>query len=167
MSPEAALALEMTSWANTELLVPADGEISAEHAAESVQETPITEQPEEAQQTESAPAKVSDGVTEEDAAEDGADEDITYDDPYENFVRHLNDLYYTALKHIICREEDEFRTLCQTAMLLPDAMIDAINELAVTYTDDTVIDPDGSFWILSDFYANDVMNAVVAREEDL
>jgi hypothetical protein len=37
----------------------------------------------------------------------------------------------------------------------------------VTYTDDTVIDPDGSFWILSDFYANDVMNAVVAREEDL
>ena len=70
-------------------------------------------------------------------------------------------------KHIICREEDEFRTLCQTSMLLPDAMIDAINELAVTYTDDTIIDPDGNFWILSDFYANDVMNAVVAREEDL
>ena len=167
LSPEAALALEVTSWANTDLLVPADGEIPAEHAAESVQETPITEQPAEAQQTAHAPAEVSDGVTEEDAAEDGADEDITYDDPYENFVRHLNDLYYTALKHIICREEDEFRTLCQTAMLLPDAMIDAINELAVTYTDDTVIDPDGNFWILSDFYANDVMNAVVAREEDL
>ena len=79
----------------------------------------------------------------------------------------MNDVYYTALKHIICREQAEFTALCQASMLLPDAMIDAINELAVTYTDDTVIDPDGSFWILSDFYANDVMNAVVAREEDL
>lgn len=155
LSPETALALEKNSWVNTELLVPADEEPSVPEAP--IDEAPITEQPAELPQTESVPEKTS----------DGADEDITYDDPYENFVRHLNDCYYTALKHIICREEDEFRTLCQTSMLLPDAMIDAINELAVTYTDDTVIDPDGSFWILSDFYANDVMNAVVAREEDL
>ena len=152
LSPEAALALEQNSWANTELLVPADEDTAA------------------AQVPESAPS-VAEPMTAEPSAvaepEDAADEDITYDDPYENFVRHLNDLYYTALKHIICREQSEFVTLCQTSMLLPDAMIDAINELAVTYTDDTVIDPDGDFWILSDFYANDVMNAVVAREEDL
>ena len=157
LSPEAALELEKNSWANTELLVPADGDMSAAAPITEEKEAPINASAEDAAQTEVVSAVES----------DDAEEDITYDDPYENFVRHLNDLYYTALKHIICREEDEFRTLCQTSMLLPDAMIDAINELAVTYTDDTIIDPDGNFWILSDFYANDVMNAVVAREEDL
>ena len=75
-------------------------------------------------------------------------------------------MYYTALKHIICCEEREFRALCASAAMLPDAVADAINELAVVYTEDTVLDADGSFWVLSDFYANDVMNAVVAREED-
>ncbi|MBQ7298387.1 MAG: TerB N-terminal domain-containing protein [Clostridia bacterium] len=155
LSPEAALALEVTSWANTELLVPEEVSAADTHpqAEVSVPDTPSP--------TEDVPPSAPPAA----AAEE--QEDITCDDPYENFVRHLNDLYYTALKHIICREQAEFQTLCQTAMLLPDAMIDAINELAVTYTDDTVIDPDGSFWILSDFYANDVMNAVIAREEDL
>jgi len=157
LSPEAALELEKNSWANTELLVPADEDMPAAAPIAESAEASIAASTENTVQTEAVSAEEP----------DGAAEDITYDDPYENFVRHLNDLYYTALKHIICREEDEFRTLCQTSMLLPDAMIDAINELAVTYTDDTIIDPDGNFWILSDFYANDVMNAVVAREEDL
>lgn len=159
LSPEAALALEKNSWANTELLVPTDEDmpVAAPITASDEVPTDASASMDETVQIDAACAVES----------DSAEEDITYDDPYENFVRHLNDLYYTALKHIICREEDEFRTLCQTSMLLPDAMIDAINELAVTYTDDTIIDPDGSFWILSDFYANDVMNAVVAREEDL
>lgn len=161
LSPEAALALEKNSWANTELLVvPEDAETPA--VSESLTDTAASVIPAPAKET--APETVDEPDDTVDADEV---EEITYDDPYENFVRHLNDLYYTALKHIICREQAEFTTLCQTAMLLPDAMIDAINELAVTYTDDTVIDPDGSFWILSDFYANDVMNAVVAREEDL
>ncbi len=158
LSPEAALALEKDSWANTELLVVPEDASAAEPEPSTNADASVAA----AQVGESVKAACD---TPEDIED--ADEDITYDDPYENFVRHLNDLYYTALKHIICREQAEFMTLCQTAMLLPDAMIDAINELAVTYTDDTVIDPDGSFWILSDFYANDVMNAVVAREEDL
>lgn len=152
LSTEAALALEANSWANTDLLVVTEGDMPEETAPA---EAP-TPQPDPIVPVNDVPAE-----------SDAEAEDITYDDPFENFVRHLNDLYYTALKHIICREQDEFNALCQTSMLLPDAMIDAINELAVTYTDDTVIDPDGSFWILSDFYANDVMNAVVAREEDL
>ena len=164
LSPEAALALEMTSWANTELLVVAE-EAFAEPAAPVVGDAAaeVTDTPTSVPTAEF----VSLSADEPEDCEDADEEDITYDDPYENFVRHLNELYYTALKHIICREQAEFHTLCQTAMLLPDAMVDAINELAVTYTDDTVIDPDGSFWILSDFYANDVMNAVVSREEDL
>ena len=164
LSPEAALALEMTSWANTELLVVPEETASAAEESDSVTAEPLASTASADDTTASAPVQEPADAVEDDG---DADEDITYDDPFENFVRHLNDLYYTALKHIICREQAEFMTLCQTAMLLPDAMIDAINELAVTYTDDTVIDPDGSFWILSDFYANDVMNAVVAREEDL
>ena len=159
LSTEAALALEETSWANTEMLVVQEDSGDA---------APMTECPAD-RDAENADISVTTASESVDVAsgeaEDG--EDITYDDPYENFVRHLNELYYTALKHIICREQTEFLALCQSAMMLPDAMIDAINELAVTYTDDTVIDADGSFWILSDFYANDVMNAVVAREEDL
>ena len=159
LSTEAALALEATSWANTEMLVV------QEEGGDTV---PMTESPDNITDTKNAEnsvAAVDETAAEHETVED--DGDITYDDPFENFVRHLNELYYTALKHIICREQAEFTALCQSAMLLPDAMVDAINELAVTYTDDTVIDADGSFWILSDFYANDVMNAVVAREEDL
>ena len=162
LSPEAALALEQHSWANTELLVTEVEEIPA---------VPLSEQTTDSVSPVDA-APVQDAPVYAPSADDGDDntddaEDISYDDPYENFVRHLNDLYYTALKHIICREQPEFGALCQSAMMMPDAMIDAINELAVSYTDDTVLDADGSFWKLSDFYANDVMNAVVAREEDL
>ena len=147
LSTEAALALEKTSWANTELLVAeADTEMDA------------------AAVPQSAPPDGVAAAAEDDGA--GASE-IVWDDPYENFVRHLNELYYTALKHIICREQEAFSALCRGAMMLEEAVADAINELAVTYTEDTVLDPDGTFWILSDYYANDVMNAVVAREEDL
>lgn len=156
LSTEAALALEAASWTNTEMLVteeePADAVPTPEASEENADLAVLTG---------------SEPLEDADDADTEASEDITYDDPYENFVRHLNTLYYTALKHIICREQTEFQALCRSAMLLPDAMVDAINELAVTYTDDTVIDADGDFWILSDFYANDVMNAVVAREEDL
>lgn len=179
LSPEAALALEMDSWVNTEMLVAEETD-GADHSADSAAEA--VGAPDERVDTESE-SRVSadsddrrtgnfddavnaDARLSEDSTDADADEDITYDDPYENFVRHLNDLYYTALKHIICCEEREFRALCASAALLPDAVADAINELAVVYTEDTVLDADGTFWVLSDFYANDVMNAVVAREED-
>ncbi len=148
LSPDAAMALEARSWKNTELLTADEGEFD-------LSAIPYAD---------GHPAETA-ACTEPDDC--GDSNDTVYDDPYENFVRHLNDAYYTALKHIICREESEFSALCASLAMLPDAVADAINELAVTYTEDTVLDPDGSFWILSDFYANDVMNAVVAREEDL
>lgn len=152
LSPDAALALEQTSWSNTELLV-------TEESADPVlpdappAPTPLTPQPPE-------PAPTAAVQT------DSADTDMPdSDDPFENFVNHLNDLYYQALKHIICREDAEFAALCNASALLTDAVADAINELAVEYTEDTVLDPDGSFWTLSPYYANEVMNAVVAKEE--
>ncbi len=149
LSPDAALALEMTSWSNTDLLVseaetavsPEEPETAAIEQASAVPPPPTDTQPAE-------------------------EEDIPdTDDPFENFVNHLNPLYYDALKHIICREDAEFVSLCQSSALLPDAVADAINELAVEYTEDTVLEPDGSFWTLSPYYANEVMQAVVAKEE--
>ena len=178
LSPTAALALEQDSWANTELLVP----IEEDHAQNipsgldaplSPTEPSLSAAPDPDDNPAAAVGSAAAGaaaagcaVSDTAEAEDDSEEDILYDDPYENFVRHLNTFYYTALKHIICREEAEFSALCASAAMLGDAVADAINELAVTYTDDTVLDADGSFWSLSDFYANDVMNAVCAREDD-
>ncbi len=147
LSPDAALQLEKNSWANTEMLVPEDA----------FQDTaPIPPHP-------SDTAYLSAASHDE---TDGADTQET-DDPYVNFIHHLAPIYYQALKHIICMETAEYHALCQQAMLLPDAMADAINEVAVTYTDDTILDADGTFWKLSDYYANDVMHAVIAKEDDL
>ncbi|MBQ8578480.1 MAG: TerB N-terminal domain-containing protein [Clostridia bacterium] len=169
LSTENALALEMDSWANTGLLVPEDDGGTEETVTSGdvvvSEDTGVSEDTSAAPKTPDIPEALSVAPTlDTDTVPDT--DDITYDDPYENFVRHLSDAYYTALKHIICREEAEFSALCASLTMLPDAVADAINELAVTYTDDTVLDADGNFWILSDFYANDVMNAVVAREED-
>jgi len=91
---------------------------------------------------------------------------LSDDDPYLNFVHHLRPEQFTALKHIICMEWEEYDALCKRLMLLGETMADAINECAVTYTDDTVLDADGAHWKLSDFYANDVTNAVCAREDE-
>ncbi len=151
LSPDAALALEMTSWSNTELLV-------TEEASEAAQPVLAAEDIDAAV----LPSPEDDGTGAEDAVlcEES-------DNPFLNFVNHLNDIYYRALKHIICREDDEFAALCASAALFPDAVADAINELAVEYTEDTVLEPDGSFWTLSPYYANDVMDAVVEKEEQL
>ncbi len=149
LSPAAALALEQTSWSNTELLVPEESENTANRTEIPAAPAQAPELPEFPQQEDTA-----------------AEEDIPdTDDPFENFVNHLNPLYYNALKHIICREDTEFAALCRDSTLLPDAVADAINELAVEYTEDTVLEPDGGFWTLSPYYANEVMQAVVAKEE--
>lgn len=153
LSPEDALKLEKTSWANTEMLVTeedAEEPASVVSASSAPAEKPAAAEPSVSESKEEPPAEA---------------EIPDSDDPYENFVNHLNPIYYQALKHIICLEQAEYSALCQSAMMLPDAMADAINELAVTYTDDTALEPDGTFFKLSDFYANEIMNAVVARED--
>ncbi|MBQ4289908.1 MAG: TerB N-terminal domain-containing protein [Clostridia bacterium] len=135
LSPSEAVQLEESSWINAQLLVP------EEPKADSV---PLS--------------KEDDTVSESQAVPDG-------DDPYRNFVSHLPDSCYQALKLIICGERDSYLDLCKTSLLLPDAMAEKINDIAVTYTDDTAIVPDGDFWHLSDYYANDIMNAVIERED--
>lgn len=168
LSPEAALRLERQSWENTQLLVPeqdAPDGVYQYGTAEGEQDTDVRERiPGEISTDDAVSAGKEEQMPEKTAEADEA-EIPESDDPYVNFIFHLNDIYYEALKHIICGEEQEYRALCASAMMLPDAMADAVNEIAVTYTDDTALDADGSFWKLSDYYANDIMQAVILRED--
>lgn len=178
LSPDAALALERQSWENTQLLVP---EEDAPNASALSEEDGAAEQIPGALSTDdvssdetaagTAPSAEAVPSAEASPAEPAPDDTLTGleipegDDPYVNFVFHLNQIYYDALKHIICGEEKEYAALCSSVMMLPDAMADAINEAAVTYTDDTALEPDGSFWKLSDYYANEITAAVILRED--
>lgn len=134
LSTEDALRLEETSWVNTALLVPNEEEESA----------PIAEAPTCAEPSEDIPP--------------------LSDDPYENLIAHLNPVYYTALKHLLCLEYDEFTLLCKTEGLLCDAVCASINDIAVTYTDDTVLEEANGAWRVSSYYANELMAAIIARE---
>ncbi len=158
LSTDAAIALEAASWSNTELLVTEEGPQSTEERESSPSpKAPPLSEPAEA---------VADAIRATEEAPDDMDELPDSDDPYVNFIRHLNPTYYQALKHIIAGEIGEYKALCASVMLLPEAMADAINEIAVTYTDDTALDADGEgFWHLSDYYANEIMEAVIERED--
>ncbi len=145
LSTEDAMKLEESSWVNTVLLVPIEEE-----------QKPLSKAPPTSQTTVMAEDQTTASQT--------ADPPMG-DDPFENFVAHLNPIYYAALKHLICMENDEFLTLCQTNGLLPDAVCDAINDIAVTYTDDTVLEGSATGWQVSSYYANEVMAAIVAKEE--
>jgi len=158
LSTDAAYRLETESWENTAMLVPQDEQMQDTPAPASAP-TPTAENEHRTDSgVQQSPAPASPAVTAEDPLSD--------DDPYLNFVHHLRPEQFTALKHIICMEWEEYDALCKRLMLLGETMADAINECAVTYTDDTVLDADGAHWKLSDFYANDVTNAVCAREDE-
>ena len=89
------------------------------------------------------------------------------DDPYENFVNGLSPLEYEALKSIINGEKAVYTEHCARLLLLPDAMAELLNDRAVALTGDVAVeeDADGTFYHLSDYYANEITDAVIAREE--
>ena len=45
-----------------------------------------------------------------------------------------------------------------------DAVCASINDIAVTYTDDTVLEEANGAWRVSSYYANELMAAIIARE---
>ena len=145
LSKEDALRIEASSWQTTELLTK-DGETEPDTASEPV------------------PASAAESVnsTAQSDPFDPFDGDGT---PYERFVDGLSAAEYEALKHIINGEKEAFEVVCARLLLLPQAMAERLNDRAVRLIEDTAVEEDADFYHLSDFYANEITDAVIRREE--
>ncbi len=86
-------------------------------------------------------------------------------DPFDRFIASLGEREYAALKCIVSGEESEYRAICDGEFLLPDAMAERINGKAVDSFGDIAAESDGTFYHLSDYYANEITEAILKQEE--
>ncbi len=187
LSVENAVAIEQSSWATAELLTRflsdgtendsssfTDGKTAAQIQSEPKGDENFSTMPAETSACSAEPtiAYESSEIARAEKEERGAEiyaasaiDTVSGTDPFDGFVVSLSDREYAALKCIVSGEISEYRTICEGAFLLPDAMTDRINEKASDSFGDIAVVPDGEFYHLSDYYANEITDAILKQEE--
>ncbi len=184
LSVENAVAIEQSSWASAELLTrflsdgaeswsSSDGKTEAEIQPESKDDENFSEMLSKTsvRSTESIADQISEIPCTGNEKKRGGTygvpsiDMVSGADPFDSFVASLSDREYAALKCIVSGEVSEYRKICEGAFLLADAMTDSINEKASDSFGDIAVVPDGDFYHLSDYYANEITDAILKQEE--